>query len=182
MEVSMSSSSQIISPELKSNLPYVYNNKSNVAQIFSSYADYLIGINEIVSLMFYLIEEDSNEVVLVEHRNLHQDFPRNYSRIKKTKYLARDIINVNSAMELRDTNFSVATHKLGIIIDRGLMGIPIKDKDDESKKAIGAILLWTSFINGFNKDRHKHIISVASSIYKSIERNDKIVDDYNDWM
>ncbi len=49
----MSSSSQIISPELKSNLPYVYYDKSNIAQIFSSYADYLIGINEIVSLMFY---------------------------------------------------------------------------------------------------------------------------------
>jgi len=60
------------------------------------------------------------------------------------------------------------------------MDIPIKDKDDELKKAIGAILLWTSFINGFNKDRYKHIISVANSIYKSIERNDKIVDDYND--
>jgi len=178
----MNSSSQIISPKIKSNLPYVYNNKTNVAQIFSSYADYLIGINEIVSLMFYLIEEDSNEVVLVEHRNLHQDFPRNYSRIKKTKYLARDIINVNSAMELRDTNFSVATHKLGIIIDRGLMGIPIKDKDDELKKAIGAILLWTSSINGFNKDRYKHIVSVASYIYKSIESNNKIVDDYSDWM
>jgi hypothetical protein len=82
-------------------------------------------------------------------------------------------------MELRDTDFSVATHKLGIIIDRGFMGIPIKDKDDELK-AIGAILLWTSFINGFNKDRCKHIISLASSIYKSIERSDKIVEDNND--
>jgi len=176
----MSSSSQIISPELKSNLPYVYNNKSNVAQIFSSFADCLIAMNEVVSLMFYVIEEDSNKLVLVEHRNLHQDFARNYSRIKRTIYLARNIINVNSVMELRDTDFSVATHKLGIIIDRGIMGIPIKDKDDELKKAIGAILLWTSFINGFNKDRYKHIISVASSIYKSIERNDKIVEDYND--
>jgi len=175
----MSSSSQIISPELKSNLPYVYNNKSNVAQIFSSFADCLIAMKEVVSLMFYLIEEDSNEVVLVEHRNLHQDFPRNLSRVEKTKYFTRNIINVNSAMELRDTNHSVATHKLGIIIDRVLMGIPIKDKDDELK-AIGAILLWTSFINGFNKDRYKHIISVASYIYKSIERNDKIVEDYND--
>ena len=53
--------------------------------------------------------------------------------------------------------------------------------DSELKKAIGAILLWTSFINGFNKDIYKHIISVASSIYKSIERNDKIVDEYSDW-
>ena len=172
MEVLMSSSSQIISPELKSNLPYVYNNKSNVAQIFSSFADCLIAMNEVVRLMFYVIEEDSNKLVLVEHRNLHQDFARNYSRIKRTIYLARNIINVNSVMELRDTDFSVATHKLGIIIDRGFIGIPIKDKDDESKKAIGAILLWTSFINGFNKDRYKHIISVASSIYKSIERSD----------
>lgn len=180
MEVLMSISSQIISPELKSNLPYVYNNKSNVAQIFSSFADCLIAMNEVVSLMFYVIEEDSNKLVLVEHRNLHQDFARNYSRIKRTIYLARNIINVNSVMELRDTDFSVATHKLGIIIDRGFIGIPIKDKDDELKKAIGAILLWTSFINGFNKDRYKHIISVASSIYKSIERSDKIVDDYND--
>jgi len=174
----MSSSSQIISPELKSNLPYVYNNKSNVAQIFSSFADCLIAMNEVVSLMFYVIEEDSNKLVLVEHRN--QDFARNYSRIKRTIYLARNIINVNSVMELRDTDFSVATHKLGIIIDRGFMGIPIKDKDDELKKAIGAILLWTSFINGFNKDRYKHIISVASSIYKAIERNNIIVDDYSD--
>jgi hypothetical protein len=179
MEVLMSSSSQIISPELKSNLPYVYNNKSNVAQIFISFADCLIAMNEVVSLMFYVIEEDSNKLVLVEHRNLHQDFARNYSRIKRTIYLARNIINVNSVMELRDTDFSVATHKLGIIIDRGYIGIPIKDKDDELK-AIGAILLWTSFINGFNKDRCKHIISLASSIYKSIERSDKIVEDNND--
>jgi hypothetical protein len=177
----MDESLPIIGPETKYSSPYINNDKSAIGQIFSSFADYLIGMKEVASLMFYVIEEHSNKLVLVEHRNMHQDFPRNFSRIEKTKYLANNVIKSNSVMELRDTDFSTVSHKRGIKIDRGFIGIPIKDKDDNLKKAKGAILLWTPFLNRFNEDRYKFIISVAGYISKSIEWNNKIEDDYNEY-
>ena len=174
----MNGSSRVLSTEIKSNLHYVNNDKAAIEQIFSSFADYLAAMKEVASLMFYLTEEDSNKLILVQHRNMHQDFPRNLSRIEKTKYLARNTIESGSVMELRDSDFSTVSHKLGINMNRGFIGIPIKDKDDNITKAKGAILLWTSFLGSFDENRYKLIISAASYMSKSIEWNNKIGDDY----
>ncbi len=83
-------------------------------------------------------------------------------------------------MQIRDNVFNDAANRLGFIIDRSFMGFPIKDKDDEHKKARGAILLWTSAVNRLNKDRYNFVISMADYLYKSLEWNNKIENDYNE--
>ena len=174
----MNSSSQIVADDMNTGLAYVYKSRSVMDDIFSSFADYIIGIKEVTSLMFYTIDDNNNELKLIEHRNMHQDFPRNFSRIEKTNCLARSIINSKKTMEVIDKKFSVVSNKFGINIKKGFIGIPIRDKMDGSSASKGAILLWTSFIGNFSQKNYEFIKSMADYLSKSIEWNAKF-EQYN---
>ncbi|HSG31961.1 MAG TPA: hypothetical protein VLB82_10495 [Thermodesulfobacteriota bacterium] len=175
----MNISSHIRSSDLDPGVAYDYKTQQVIDQIFSSFADYLIGIKEIANLMIYIVDEENNELRLVVHRNMHQDFPRNFSRIEKTKYLARNIIKSNSVLESQDTNFRMISNKFGMNIQKGFIGFPIKDNVDSLSKPKGAILVWTSYINKFDQNKYNFIVSAAKYLSKSIKWNNLFAEEHN---
>ncbi|NIP38905.1 MAG: hypothetical protein GWO07_09420 [Candidatus Dadabacteria bacterium] len=177
----MNDSSQIISNDLDSTPGYVYNDRQSIDRIFSSFADYLLSMKEVTSLMIYTSAENINELTLVEYRNVHQDFPRNFSRIERTKFLAKNIIKSNLVMQVKDTEFGAISNKFGINIKKGFIGIPIKDKAESSSVTKRAILLWTSYLSKFGESRFNFILSAASYLSKAMDWNSLLTEDYNEF-
>ncbi len=175
----MNGFTQSASSVKKSNIANVFNDYSCVGPIITSLADYLIAMKEVTNLMIYLVDENINELSLVEHRNIHQDFPRNVSRIENTKYLAKNVIKSKSVIELHDTDFAAVSNKYGINIQKGFIGIPVMNITSSSDKPNGAVLVWTSYLNTIDQDRYNSILSASKYLSRSIEWNNLFAEDYN---
>lgn len=98
-------------------------------------------------------------------------------RIETTRHIAQSIINSNSVTELKNTNLFNYSKKFGLYINEGFIGIPLKEKGLDHSEAKGALLVWACYLNKFDENKMKFLVSAANYLSHSIDWGSRFATD-----
>ncbi len=144
------------------------NETNNPEEAYRTALDKVIELDNVDIASIYIVDKQSNEAVLVDHRNLSKQYLKRASRIPFPKGLTWKLINTGKILNVKNIQnikeLGKAGRKLGI---RSFVGIPI----NIDKKTIGVFWLLSIKEHSFNKNEVSLLNSIGNQIAISIARS-----------
>ncbi|NIU89015.1 MAG: GAF domain-containing protein, partial [Nitrosopumilaceae archaeon] len=144
------------------------NETNNPEEAYRTALDKVIELDNVDIASIYIVDKQSNEAVLVDHRNLSKQYLKRASRIPFPKGLTWKLINTGKILNVKNIQnikeLGKAGRKLGI---RSFVGIPI----NINKKTIGVFWLLSIKEHSFNKNEVSLLNSIGNQIAISIARS-----------
>jgi PAS domain S-box-containing protein len=143
------------------------NNCSDLEEVYRVALDSVIGLENVDIAMIYLVDEEKDEAVLEDHRNLSEDYLRRAGSIRSPKGVTWKVINTGKIINLediqKDPDIGLAGRDLG---HHGALGIPVFMEE----RTIGVIWFVSYKEHRFNELEVNLLSSIGHQIALAIAR------------
>jgi len=163
----MSISSNQTYSEVINTLSKLVSRTRDVQEIYRVSADFMNDMEHVDMVMIYVVDEDTNQAVLVGHRNVSADYITRASRIDKPKGITWRVIMSNSILNVRDAQTDESVGPAGRALGKhGVLGMPIALSAIGEAK--GVIWLWSDKEREFSGDEVKLLSAMGSQIATAV--------------
>lgn len=155
--------------------------RKDIQEIYKNSMDIMMNLKDINMTMIYLVDNSTNQAVLVSYRNVPHAYLERASRIDRPRGITWKLITENHILNIKnsqdDDTIGPAGKALG---KKGVYGIPIT-MGGSSGEARGVIWLWSDAEIDFDSDDHKLVLYIASKVGMAITWSEKYNKRREEW-
>jgi len=157
------------------------NMKNDAQDIYQGSADILLNLENINMVMVYLIDQPSNQAVIVSHRNVPEAYLERAARIDRPRGITWQLITENRILNIKNSQEDDVIGPAGKRLDRkGVYGVPI-NIGRLTGEARGVIWLWSDDEIEFDSDQHKLVLYVTQKVGLAITWSEKYAERREEW-
>jgi len=155
--------------------------KNDINDIYKNSVDVMMNLKDINMIMIYLVENSSNQAVLVSQKNVPDSYLERASRIDRPRGITWQLITENRILNIKNSQedevIGPAGKKLG---KKGVYGVPIT-MGGYTGEARGVIWLWSDEEIDFDAQDHRLVLLIANKVGMAIAWSEKYAERREEW-
>ena len=155
--------------------------RKDIQEIYKNSMDVMMNLKNINMTMIYLVDNSTNQAVLVSYRNVPHSYLERASRIDRPRGITWKLITENHLLNIKNSQEDETIGAAGKALNKkGVYGVPVT-MGGSSGEARGVIWLWSDEEIDFDSNEHKLVLYVSSKVGMAITWSEKYAKRREEW-